>query len=133
MASVLDLAPLSKTVEIRGVDVRVHVLTLGEIFDILNRHEEVRPIFQSEDLDAEKVARAILASGSAVVNEVLDLALKEEPGTAARAHLTTVDQFRILVATAQVSLPEADVGKARAELEKALSGFGLTLATSSED
>jgi len=107
VAKLADLDDLSETVQVRGADFTVRALDLATIAALLATY----PAFAKALGDGDIVG-AITASGADVINAVIDAALGETPGSAARARLTAVEQGTIVAAAVELTLPveEAELG-----------------------
>jgi hypothetical protein len=121
MARLADLANLAETVRVRGVDFTVRPLDLATIATLLATY----PAF-AKALGEGDIVAAITASGSDVVNAVIDAALGEAPGSAARARLTAIEQGTIVAAAVELTLPveEAELGNFMTRLGALLGRVG---------
>lgn len=107
--------------------VSVFPLKLGDIATLLMKHPVLVAGFSAGKSDPKVITAAILQSGQAAVNDLIDAATRSEPGSAADYELTAFDEAEILVACIDATLPkdESRMGKFLAELDKLMTRLGL--------
>ncbi len=108
MAKLADLAAISETIQVRGHDFDVQPLDLATIAALLARYPDLAAALGFVDGNAGDIVDAILSSGAGVINAIIDAALGEAPGTAAKARLTAVEQGNIVAAAIQLTLPDQE-------------------------
>jgi len=125
--SLLDLVSQSRTVKLSGGSVEVHAMRWRDILGVIGKHVGIAKGIQA--LPAEKriegIREVVLGAGEEAINDILDRATKSEPGTAAAAPLTAMDEAEIVLALLEISLPSDRLGKAVAEGEKWSAALGL--------
>lgn len=125
--SLLDLISQSKTVKLSGGTVEVHGMRWRDILGIIGRHVGIANGIKSLPADERlaKMREVVLSAGEDAINEILDKATKSEPGSAAKANLTAIDEADIVIALLEISLPADRLGKVMAEGEKWSVALGL--------
>ena len=125
--SLADLRPRIETVEVAGAELAVYPLRLGDLADLIQAHPQLTSAFRAKKAERGRaIVGVILGAGRKVVADVIDAATRSEPGTAAAAFLSGIDEARIVARAIDISLPTADLEKLLAEAGALLERLGLT-------
>ncbi len=124
--SLLDLLPQSRTVELAGGRVEVHPARIRDLLAILARHRASAASLQEAMRSDEPGALrdAVVRLGAGFVDDVLDVATRSDPGTAARATLTAGDELEIVGTFIDLTLPKEQLGNALARFDRMEAAVG---------
>ncbi|WP_370311267.1 hypothetical protein [Sagittula sp.] len=124
--SLLDLVSQSRTVKLSGGSVEVHAMRWRDILGVIGKHVGIAKGIQA--LPAEKriegIRDVVLGAGADALDDLIDCATKHEPGTAASAPLTAIDEAEIVTTLLDISLSRDRLGKVWAEGEKWFAALG---------
>lgn len=98
-----QLAPLERTVTVRGEPVTVRPLSLAQIGELVARFERLRDIGEGED-----IATAVQQAGPEAVTEVIARATGESLETVRTAGLAAGEELDILTAAVNLTFPQTD-------------------------
>lgn len=124
MASIFDLRPRTRTVQIDDLEIPVYGIGIGELIDAIGSHGAVSSVIRS-DKQAAAIVAAILAAGGSAINKILAAGLHEDADKISQIGLTGVDQVSLLAGIVDASMPDAQLGKAKAEVIALLKRLGL--------
>lgn len=132
MPSLLDLAPITQTVRIRGLDFVVNPLQLIDVANFLKRHKGLAASLLG-DGDANgsvDVLDVLTLAGDVALNELIDAGLAAKPGTAAKAHLTGLERTNLAMAVIDATLPldQEELADFLARLVRLLGRTGAVVA-----
>lgn len=122
-----DLNPTIETIHAAGNDIPLKPLRMRDFTKLLKSYPAIGAVLSVE---AEKrpavLVKALVEFGADAVNDVLDASIGWQAGSAAKAPFTAIEEGRMLLKIAQISLPSADLEKLWAEASAVLTDLGLT-------
>jgi hypothetical protein len=118
-----DLRPTVETVRAAGVDLPIHPLRIRDLQSLAKKHSAlVAPFFGPTEGRGKAIVDAILECDATC--DVIDAAVRWEPGSAEKAPFSAVEEGLIVIATVKASIPELE--KLMAEGKSLFQLLGLS-------